>query len=327
MSSQSKKSIAMTDTQEIEDEIRDVLGDKIQYDLERMFPDREGALARRRVKGKLKLLKNLAPSLATALVDGEELIYVARGHLIYSWERLVLWWGYLLDLGPLAFLANITRIVLTDRRILFVNTNIRGKQKLFRNQLLYTEIAEAKMGSFLSNKSTLELKDGKTLTIGGFKRVDRKYIQQYVPELISSMPDGVPQLGRSVQYLCPHCPAIYIGLQSECTNCGTTFKSPAKAALMSLFLPGLGDLYLGHTLFGLSELLASLVEWFALLVAIDALVSGNKVAARFLFAWIPFMGLTNVMDYFLTRAMGRKGLIASSGSAITGTGIMGDVWE
>lgn len=297
----------MSDTQQIESQIRDVLGDKIQYDRERMFPDREGFRARRQVKRKLRLLEKLLPSLATVLVDGEKLIYVARGYVVRWWEQLFAG-------GIAAYYINIACAVLTDRRILLINTNSAGKQKHFRNQVLYTEIAKVKMRSFLSSASTLKFKDGTTLVIGGFQGPDRKYMQQYVPQLISSMPDGVPQVGRSIQYVCPHCPAIYIELQTECTNCGTTFKSPKKAALMSLFLPGLGDIYLGHTAFGFFELVGSLIEWFVLLGAIAAMASGEEGAGGFLVFWILIMALTNVIDYFITRAMGRKGLIASSGS-------------
>jgi hypothetical protein len=296
----------MSDTQEIENQIREVLGDKIQYDFERMFPDREGSRARRQVKRKLRLLEKLLPSLATVLVDGEKLIYVARGYVVRWWERLFAGAGG-------AYYINITCAVLTDRRILLINTNIAGKQKHFRNQILYTEIAEVKTRSFLSSAATLKFKDGTKLVIGGFQGSDRKHMQEYIPQLISSMPDGVPQVGKSIQYVCPHCPAIYIELQTECTNCGTTFKSPKKAALMSLFLPGLGDIYLGHTTFGLFELLGSLVEWVVLLGAIVALASGEEEAGAFLVFWILIMVLTNVIDYFITRAMGRKGLIASSG--------------
>ena len=124
----------MLDINEIENDLREILGPKIQCDLERMFPDRKGLLARGRVKKKLKLLKNLAPGLATVLVDGEKLIYAARGYIVRSWEHLY-------ALGLIGQFTNITCAVLTDRRILLNNTNFTGKGTSYRNQLLYTEIA------------------------------------------------------------------------------------------------------------------------------------------------------------------------------------------
>lgn len=295
----------MSDKASIELEIQQALGDAIQYDLERMFPKRKGFGARRRVRAKLKLLKELAPSLATALMEGEKLIYVARGYLIHWWEQFFAG-------GLVAYYVNITCVVLTDRRILLINSNSAGKQKHFRNQILYTEVAKVKMRSFFSSASKLKLKDGKSLTIGGFKGADRKHMQSYVPELVASMPDGAPRVQKSVQYLCPHCPAIYTELQAQCAKCGTTFKSAKKAALMSLFLPGLGDIYLGHTAFGLLELLGSLIEWVILITAIATVAAGDEGGLVFLATWIVIMAFTNVTDYALTRAMGRKGLIAAA---------------
>ena len=297
----------MSDIHEIENELRDVLGPKIQCDLERMFPKRKGLFARGRVKRKLKLLKNLAPSLATALVDGEKLIYVARANAMF-------WVYQILSHGTFGQGASVTCAVLTDRRILLIDTNHAGKQRLFRNQLPYMEIAQVKIRSFRTSASTLKFKDGTRLVIDGFQATDRKYMQQYVPELVSSMPDGVPPLGTSIQCLCPRCPAIYLVLQTECKNCGTTFKSPQKAALMSLFLPGLGDLYLGYTTHGVVKLVGSVIEWAVLVRITISLVSGEEGAVRFLFGWIVIMGVTNVIAFFLTRVMGRRGLIAEKGT-------------
>ncbi len=297
----------MTDIQEIQNDLREVLGPKIQCDLERMFPQRKGLLARARVKRKLKLLKNLAPGLATVLVDGEKLIYAARGYIVRNLQSIY-------ALGLIGQITNITCAVLTDRRILLINTNFTGKGTNYRNQLLYTEITAVNVDSSICPSSVLNLKDGKTLTMAGIKAVDRKYMQHYILQLVSSMPDDVPRLGGSIQYLCPRCPAIYLELQTECKNCGTTFKSAQKAALMSLLLPGLGDIYLGHTPLGVIELLGSLAEWAILVRITAALASGREGAVRFLLGWIVFMAVTNVIAYFATRAKGRRGLIAEKGS-------------
>lgn len=289
----------------IENEIRETMGNAITYDLESMFPKREGFGARRQIRAKLKLLKNLLPSLITALLESEELIYVARGCVMKGWEQFFAG-------GLAAHYANITCVVLTDRRILLVNCQHSGKQKHFRNQVLYTEIADIKMRSFLSNASRIKLKDGKSILIGGFKATDKKQMESLIPERMAEMPAEAPCMDKSVQYVCPHCATIYTNLESECAHCGSTFKSPQKAAMMSLILPGLGDLYLGHTAFGVMEMIGSLFEWLVLIGAILSYISKEKDAQSFLVTWIIIMVLTNVIDYFLTKAMGRKGLIAAS---------------
>lgn len=289
----------------LEQEIGVVLGDLVQYDLDAMFPKRKGFGARGAVRSKLKLLKNLVPDLVTVLLDGERLVYVARGYVVN-------WVEQLFGGGTLAYYANITCVVLTDRRILLVNSSGAGKQKHYRNQIMYSEIADAKMKSFMSGATTLKFKDGKSLTIGGFRGKDRKQMQIYIPELIARMPAETPRVEKSVQYLCPRCPAIYIEQVKECSRCGTAFKSAEKAAKMSLFLPGLGDMYLGHRSLGLMELLGSLVQWFILVFAVRDALSGTEGGVSFLMVWLVIMLITNVIDYFLTRSMGRKGLIAVS---------------
>jgi hypothetical protein len=295
----------MTGKNDIEQEISETLGETSRYDLQTMFPERDGFLAHRRIKKKLKLLKNLMPALSTTLLDGEKVLYAAQGYVMYWWEQIFAG-------GVVAYYANITCLVLTDRRIIFVNSSSAGQQKHFRNQALYTEIQNVQMRSFLSSASKLKFKDGKTLAIGGFKGGDRKYLQQYIPELVSAMPKEAPRVERSIQYLCPHCPAIYAKLTDACGNCGTRFKSPKKAALMSLCLPGLGDLYLGHRFFGTLELIGSIIAWLFLLAAIISVAKGEKDSLSALVGWVIIVGLANLVDYFITLAMGRKGLIAMS---------------
>ncbi len=290
----------------IEDQIRDVMGDTA-YDTEQMFPEREGMMARARVRAKLKLLKQLLPGLRSALLEGEELRYVARGYILHWWEQVFAG-------GGVAYYTNITCVVLTDRRLLLVNTNSRGRQQHYRNQIPYTEINDVKMRSF-SAAAKLNLKDGSTLTMGGFRGADRKQMRQRIPELVGQMPAGAPRLSHSLQYVCPRCSALYTELTPVCTACRTPFKNAKKAALLSLVLPGLGDLYLGHRLFGVSELFGSIVEWVILISAAVAVAQGEEEGAMtFLLVWIAIVAFTNIADYFLTRAMGRKGLIAAGKS-------------
>ncbi len=289
--------------QPLEPQIQEAMGD-IAYDLEQMFPEREGMFGRSRTKAKLKIIKNLLPGLRSALLEGEELRYVARGYILRWWEQMFAG-------GGVAYYTNITCVVLTDRRILLVNTNGRGRQQHFRNQIPYTELREVKMRSSLSTAAVLKLKDGTKLTMGGFRGADRKQMQRHIPELIEQMPEGAPRLARSLQYVCPNCAALYTELTPACAVCHTPFKNARKAALMSLFLPGLGDMYLGHRVFGLGELIGSIVEWVVLIAAVGAVINGEPDSVGFLAVWVGVVVVTNVIDYFLTRAMGRKGLIAA----------------
>ena len=293
---------------DIDREIYEVMGDQIDFDMEQMFPKREGFFNKRTVRGKLKLLKNLLPSLQEVLMDGEQVLYIAKGVVIRFWETFFAG-------AAVAHLMNISCVVLTDRRIIIFNTNAKGKQKLYRNQILYTQIRKAKMTT-LFGYSKLQLLDGKSIELGGFKGIDKKQIKKIIPEMIAAMPENAPQVDRSVQYLCPCCDAIYTEYERECKRCGVQFKSRDKAARMSLMMPGLGDLYLGHRLFGVIELMGSIFEWMiaigAVIAAIGAMVAGQAFLdlIGFAFLWLIIIAVTNVIDFYLTHAMASKGLIA-----------------
>jgi uncharacterized protein (DUF983 family) len=296
----------VADRRQLESEIQTLLDGVVSYDLEKMFPKLEGIGAKGKVRSKLKLLKKLLPDLQTALMDGETLLYVARGFVVNWWEALV-------ASAAMAQYMNTTCVVLTDRRILLVNSKTNGKQKHFRNQLFYSEIESVKMKKVLSRTGTLKLKDGSKIHIGGFKGIDCKLMETYIPEQLNSLPTEAPSFAKSLQYLCPKCAEAYVALRQECEGCGTIYKNAKKAAIMSLALPGLGDLYLGHRLFGTMELVGSLFEWLILIGFIRGISAGEAVDMVFFSVWIVFMISTNVIDYFVTLEMGKKGLIAARG--------------
>ncbi len=284
--------------------IQEALGSTVNYNMETMFPLRDQFGANGRIKKKLKLIKKLLPGMSSALLEGEQLLYVARGYVMNIWEQMFAG-------GTVAYYNNITCVVLTDRRILLVNSDKSGKQKHFRNQIMYTQIKKAKMKSFFSAASTLKLMDGSQISMGGFNSFDRKQMQELIPRIIAKMPENAPQMPKSLQYVCPNCTAMYTALRESCEQCGTRYKSAIRAAKMSFLLPGAGDIYLGHRFFGTMELIGTAVLWFLLVTAI---ISGRPSELNADDMPVPLLGvivaITHVGDYFLTRAMGRKGLIA-----------------
>lgn len=295
----------MSDGSGIEQEIRDALDDAFPYDMDRMFPKRVGAGEYKRVRAKLELLLNLRPRLRAVLVDGEKVIYIAKG-LVGNW------WD-LLCAGTYVSQSWIrTCVVLTDLRILIFNINRAGLQQDFRNQILCSEIKEVVPQSFLSGNPRLKLKDRVSFSMAGFRDLDRRQMEIYVPDLVAGTPEDVPRVAKSIEYMCPHCPATYTEHQTACASCGTAFKSPRKAAVMSLLLPGLGNFYLGHGAYGVYEMIGSLIEWAILVVMIVGAVMRADGRLSFLIIWIVIIVLTNTTAFFLTRAMARKGLIAAT---------------
>ena len=71
-----------------------------------------------------------------------------------------------------------------------------------------------------------------------------------------------------------------------------------------MLLPGLGDIYLKHTVLGALELIGSAVVW---LVFFNALFFGDGGAITSIFL---LLATANGIDYFVTKAMARKGIVA-----------------
>jgi hypothetical protein len=109
--------------------------------------------------------------------------------------------------------------------------------------------------------------------------------------------------------LCPACFCALGAQLNQCSSCHTDFKRPFSAALRSLVLPGLGDLYLGHRALGFLEMVGSFFVW---LLALSFFMVGGPedvvIAAIIIF-------LYNGMDALLTYHMGKKGYIAAGKSA------------
>ncbi len=93
--------------------------------------------------------------------------------------------------------------------------------------------------------------------------------------------------------------------------CRIPFRDPRRAALLSAAIPGLGDLYLRHHLFGAVEFLGSMaVLGFGVGWALGAFRAGG---AEELGAALGLAGLVlavpRVVDWRLTLFMGKKGIV------------------
>jgi hypothetical protein len=120
--------------------------------------------------------------------------------------------------------------------------------------------------------------------------------------LIRSQVDPLEPMDLSVASYENMCPACYTALPKRlesCTQCSAPFKTPRKAMLRSLFLPGWGDIYLGHRMLGCFELLGSLVIWlivFTFLMSgqIDGVIPG-------LFLLLVYNGVDSILTYFMAQ--------------------------
>lgn len=249
---------------------------------------------------RVKSTKAVLPVLKHALEPEEKVRFIsARGYTYYVWEQFF-------GAGVWANYVNGTTLVLTDRRLLAFNVKYRSRMpKDIKNAMPLSEITSVRrFGSGL----TFRLRDGRKLRVTGLPFADARELRARLKKQLEDPAHqiaGVRADTRSVQHLCPVCCRPIESVDSlQCPSCRTAFRSGRTAALRSLLLPGLGDIYLKHTVLGVLELFGSVIVWLIVLAALLSREADAIIMAVFLFVAV------NVVDYFVTKAMARKGVIA-----------------
>lgn len=256
--------------------------------------NKSGGFKSRHNKFKLKLLSAVKDVLEKMLVEKERVLKIAAGTACYPAE---IFFGN----GWLTMLYNRYVIIGTNRRLLMINVNHRmNRPTHYIFQLLYTEIRKIGRG-LLGTSLILNRKNKRKRRIfTGLKRYMSRELNQFLAERIASVKKlRVPD--ESLENICPAC---YVPLEkglAACTRCNAVYKSPKKAMLRSLILPGWGDIYLGHRALGALELLSACFIW---LLVLSSLLSG---LAEDLIAGAMILVLFNGMDCLLTYYMAGKG--------------------
>jgi hypothetical protein len=282
------------------------LGD-LPVDAETVFPETRGFFVRRANAQRAKLLAKNADTLRRALQPGERIRSAALGMRYWFWELYFAGWA--------AYVHNQCLVVLTDRRLLLLQVSARGNPGDLKNQVRLEELRGTKPKAFLSfaNPFTLLTADGKTVKLTRIPKRERA-------RLASLLPSGAPAprapQAQSLEHLCPSCLKVVpgpVGTTLTCPEptCRIPFRDPQKAARLSAWIPGLGDLYLRHHLFGAGEFLGSMVMLGLAIMLLVAAVAGGEAGG-----WIAagvvvplLVGIPRLIDYRLTLHMARKGLV------------------
>lgn len=282
-----------------EDLVR-VADPRLPYRFDRIFAG-EGMRQRRLAKRRLELLQRLEGELARMLETGETVELVSWG-IEYSFVE-----AYFMGLWH--YQVNRRALVLTDRRILMLQVDARRRLRDLKFAVPYAAIRSFAKGTL--GYLGLVLRDGRKLYVTGIPGPDRKAIRAFVQaRLERSNGAAAPAAGR--QNLCPHCYQPVAGLPERCPRCQGGFKSGARAGWLSLLMPGLGDLYLGHRAFGALELIGALAVWgivlsSALGARADAGGDGAGLAGLAAAAGFVFVAVHGT-DAWITRRTGRKGI-------------------
>ncbi len=249
-------------------------------------------------KRRMKFFREARSVLEAAVASDEKILYVSPGTFFKFWE--VYFGG-----AAVVQLINMNTIVLTDKRIVLIHTDMKGRPKSYANQIRHRELMEFKTRGLIGG-FTAKMIDRKATF--NMHRGDTKRFKELMPEI-----EAKPEKG--LEHLCPAC----FSPQSrvlQCSQCGTEVKDPSKAARLSYFLPGLGDIYLGHKFFGFMELLGSIFLW---LITFGVATFGFLEDGSFipLIIMLVVIAIYNTTDSLLTRFQARKGLFSSDGKLPT----------
>ncbi len=266
----------------------------VKYNLaEILVKDKKGRYKTALNTQKFKWLSAVKPVLDGLLGPDEQVLRMAGGTAYYPSE---MFFGN----GSLTIFYNRYILAATNKRLLAVNTDAGMKKPThYLFQFPYANLKKVTKGIF-GTSLTLIFKRGKKRIFNGIKRAMASDLTDWLKS--HTVPsDPLTTETDAHTNLCPACYAPSAPNLETCSNCGAGFKSPRKAALRSLLLPGWGDMYLGHRFLGGIELLGALFIWsFALLIMFSGAGEGIVFGGLLLVFY-------NGMDALLTRHMAHKG--------------------
>ncbi|MCA9303369.1 MAG: hypothetical protein KC996_04540 [Phycisphaerales bacterium] len=267
-----------------------------RFNLDTLFPRKTGFLAKSDTKRRVTMLKSIEPRLDLLLYPGETIEYVASA-VLNNWIDQYF-------LGIWSQTINRTLLVFTQHRAILLLSDSKGRAKQQAWQIPYNRLKKYGAAVWVGSVS-FKLDNGKNYKFMGMKKQDRKNLKEYMQRRLSTPPE------ESIEFpnheardpLCPGCWSPTPPKTHTCEHCDERFINPRTPALMSLALPGLGNLYLGHTVVAVVEMIGFA---FVLLIATDIVVSDPS-------AWlygILLVAFANTFDCIATMYIARKGLIS-----------------
>ncbi len=256
---------------------------------------------RRLAKRKLTVLKSVDPVINMLLRPGEQVFYLTDGVRTSSIEQLFVGW--------VAYYYNLMAFVFTSERILLVHLKSRKQRGIYLGAIDYVDIRQAKSGLLCGFK--LKFTNGKSLYFTRMPRADRKQLTSYMSNVLGDTLPPKSKTSPGMKHLCPTCYSEHLKVVPECPSCETQFKTPGKAALRSLIMPGLGDIYLGSKVLGTLELIFMAWIWSSIIVgANESIEAGESPASAYSVLLVLFLFI-HPIDALKSYTMGKKGLIPS----------------
>jgi hypothetical protein len=207
----------------------------------------------------LKILRDFAPILKQFLKPDEEILLAVRACSPMSlFEQMTMGW--------IIFYLKRCVLVVTNKRILHFPSKTNFAPKATVAQILYGDIAEAKLRGFLGRVLTLKYRSGKK---EGFNYIQSPEFKKLKAILASLPKGGQPSEVSERHHLCPRCQARLLKGRFSCPNCHLKFKDGERALRLSILYPGGGYFYTKHPFLGIGD---AIVEGFLLIAVIAGLV-------------------------------------------------------
>jgi hypothetical protein len=213
-----------------------------------------------------KVLRELAPILQQVLKPDEEILLAVKASSPMSWfEQLVTGW--------IIYYLKRCVLVVTNKRILHFPSKLNFKPKASVAQILYGDIAEAKLSGFVGRALRLTYKSGKKEDFNYVESPDFRKLKTLLPTLPK---DGQPSEVRERHHLCPRCQARLLPKNYSCLSCRLQFKDGERAVKLSIMYPGGGYFYTRHPWLGIADALAEGILLILVVTGlIDALTGEN----------------------------------------------------
>lgn len=259
-----------------------------------LFPKVAGLGTGGDIKRRVNMLAGLEPRLEYLLFPDERIEFVTTGALNSFFEQVFM--------GVWSQVVNRTLFVFTNLRLILINSDARGNAKTLMWQIPYHRMQKYGAGT-LTGHVKINTLGGSSFSFISVPGADRKRLRDYMEaRLAQTQHHGLPFPAHADRDpLCAQCATpIPPGVQA-CPECGDPFINPVTPALLSLLLPGLGNLYLGHRLMAVMEAAA-----YAFLIGNMALVIA-KVGVGGLIIAVPIVAIANATDAMITLHVAKKG--------------------
>lgn len=251
---------------------------------------KHGILIEGQLKKQDKALKNFGPVLAKALMPTEKIRMYGIANRLPSGAETFL-------RGGLAGIE-ILFLVITESRVLFINTDALLSRLQRIREIGFDGISEVKIGPrTLQQKSISKLGSGKQLTLvplGNREPIDLQFVWDRQAEEIKREIEERKAVSRSsftgIRQLCKNCYSPILISQFVCPTCRKPTASRYNPALLSLLYPGLGQFSNDSILKGVVFLVATTLCFYLTLLYLYTSYRGTaEVDSRELTRLITFL--------------------------------------